>query len=668
MRLTLIDFLAIGCYACAFASPYLGPLTPLSYTIVTMLLVFAFPGWYLVKLLTGKGILGAPTDLGLGLVLIPSLSVSYTVLIGALSIITGSPISVFGLSFGTIALQALSILANSGPILSLPRFSRVSTVSFSVIIALPVLRFVAVPLIMYPPSPFPLATGWDVFTYLMIAGRVQSGFLASPLTTVNPITRQLPIPTGLPILGAFLMPPGIIHPESVVALIKYGAIIPSLLSLAWIFLICRLITKNSYLALLAGIVAYSFAGYNVIDTTYFLPASFAWTYSLMAAYFALVSSRIDRKLILLSIAAVTAISFHFYSGAAATAITALGMFGANIPRLNLPKIANRLAELYPVWGSGAVLGVNLLGFSFNIPGAGTVVGGIGLLNERMILMFRSLSPSFWIVAVVFAIYSLVYRHNFGAPIIHFLLLGLLAYFLPISGMFRLLIWPAIFATVAASKVLAEISSGPWKGLHLRRPTLLRISTIFLVTLALLSATYPLLIPGNYTPSDYINAGSMGTVQSSYSISEYSAAVFVSSHPPSRNYIILSDPGFSLVLGGLTGGDAVRLTQPSNMLPFQRLLQVAEIAPINNTIANELQGLLSQYYATSNYGGVVIALSARTYYWIHNNGVITWEPMNSSFVDGNIRSNFLDSAPLTHVYSSLDVDLFYFPFQTNANVS
>lgn len=502
----------------------------------------------------------------------------------------------------------------------------------------------------------------------MIAGRVQSGLVISPLTTINPVTQQLPIPTGLPILAAFLMPSVILRPESVVALVKYGPIIPSLLSLAWIFLISNLITKNSYLALLTGLVAYSFTGYNVIDTRYFLPASFAWTYSLMAVYFALALSRFNRGLVLLGIASITAIFFHFYSGVAATTITALGMLIANVPKMNLPKFANRLAELYPSWGSVAILGVNLLGFSINIPGAGTVVGGISLIDDRVVLMFRSLSPEFWIVAVAFATYSLTFRHNLKDPILHFLLFGLLIYFLPISGMFRLLIWPGIFAAVATSKVLAEICLGPTKELHFGRPPLLRIASIFLIALALLSATYPLLVPGNYTPATYFNTGSMGTVQSSYSLSEYSAAVFLSLHPPSPNYIILSDPGFSLILGGLTGGDAVRLTQPSNMLPFQQLLQITEVAPINQTIAIALLKLLDQYYVTSNYGGVVIALSARTYYWIHNNGIVTWAPMDSSFVDGNIRANFIGSTLLNHVYSSQDLDLFYFEFRTDANAT
>lgn len=577
--------------------------------------------------------------------------------------IARGPVDILELSIGTFAIQVLSLLTRSTSPISHHKLARASTIPFLAILILPILQFVIVPIVGNPPSPFPFSTGWDVFTYIMIGGRIQSGFTVSPITTINPITQQLPIPTAFPILVALLMPPGISRPESAVALIKYGPVIPCLLSMAWVFLICRQVTKNSHLSLVGTLVAYSFSGYNIIDTKYFLPASFSWTFALMGVYAALLQSGPRGKIILFALASATAVFFHFYSGAAATAITVTGVIISNIPRLHFPNLANRFTEFYPIWGGFAVLALNLLGLSFNIPGAGTVVGGPGLLTTDVELMLRSLSPAFWILAIISALYAFAYRRNLRMPDFHFLLLGLLIYFLPISGIFRLLIWPGLFAAVATSRILAAVFSGPWKGIHQRGPTLFKMSAILLVSLALVSAAYPLLVPFNYAPTYYVNAGNSGTVQSTYSMTEYSAAVYLAAHPPAPNYIILSDPGFSLVLGGLTGGDAVRLTQLSNMLPFQELLQTAEVGPINASIAYKLHELLGAYYDLPSYGGVVLALSARTYYWIRNDGIITYSPLNSSFVDGNIRSNFVDSAPLLHVYSSQDVDMFYLAFKT-----
>jgi len=658
LRYSIIDFLALACYSYAFASPFLGPISSLSYVLDATLLTFLLPGWYLVRLCASRGLLRSPIEAGLGLALIPSMGISFTILIEALSILVRFHVGIIGLSIGTIGLQAISTFTNRGFTISLSKPTRLSSILFAMIVMIPILQFVVLPIITYPPSPFPFAQGWDVFTYMMIAGRIQSGSLTSPVTTINPITQQLPIPTGLPLLSALLMPAGIAHPDSVIALIKYGPIIPSLLGLGWTFLICKLTTGKNYIALTGSLIAYSFAGYNVIDTQFFLPASFSWTYSLMAVYAAVMSGKPYHKLVFFSLAVVTAIFFHFYTGIAATFITSLGLLATNLAKLKLPNILNRIAELYPIWGSGAILGINLLGLSVNIPGAGTVIGGIGLISDKVILMLRSLSPAFWITAIVFAIYTLAYRHNLKISFLHFLLIGLLLYFLPISGMFRLLLWPAIFAAVAMAKITSEIGYSLSKRVSPNRPRTPIMLTGFLVLLVLVSAAYPSLVPGTYTSASSINVGSLGTVQSTYSLTEYNAAAFVSAHPPSSNYIILSDPGFALVLGGLTGQEAVRLTQLSNMMPFQQLLQAVENGPFNVTIANRLEGLLGQYYSLANYNGVLIALSARTYYWIKNYGIITWQPMSSSFVDGNTRSNFIDSPIVAHVYGSQDVDLFY----------
>jgi hypothetical protein len=102
-------------------------------------------------------------------------------------------------------------------------------------------------------------------------------------------------------------------------------------------------------------------------------------------------------------------------------------------------------------GFGSGSGINLLGLSVNIPGAGTVAGGIGLVSDRLVLMVKSLSPAFWIIGIVFAIYTLGYHHDLKISFLHFMSIGLLVYFLPISGMFRVLVWPAIFASVAVAK-------------------------------------------------------------------------------------------------------------------------------------------------------------------------------------------------------------------------
>ena len=629
--------------------------------LLISLLVFVIPGWHLVKIFTKIGIIQPPIGMGFLATIIPTLSISFSLMSLTIASLLHLTPELLLLVPGAFTLQVTAFYVARRPDLDVPRPGFRELIPFCIIVALPILAVFLTSYLVSPPSPLPFAEGWDVFSYTMLAGQVHSGILTAPLANLNPVTQQLPLPIGFPLFVALFLSTSIAQPDAVISFVKFGPIIPSTLAIAWVYLVAQKVSKNRIVALAGAIITYSFYGYNVIDIKTFLPAAFSWVFSIFGLYVLLSSLPTRSKSVLFSVAMGTAIYFHFYTGVAALFLMVACIGASRIPKLGAHRAIYYSLVAYPLWATTAILVIDFAGLSFNFPGAGTVDTGNRLIFDRLTLLLRGLTPAVWIIGVTASALELVFRRSTNSIAIHALLIGLLAYLTPVSGMFRVLFWPAVLASVLASKGTSDIGFKIAKNLTARRPQLSKATPAILIGCLVILATYPALVPISYTPVTYIADSSLGTIRSSYSFSEYLGSQYLSAHGPVKNFIILSDPGFSLVLGGLTGQSAVRLTSLSNMKPFQDILQQSQSFEFNQTMGSQLTKLLGQYYQISSYGGLVIALSARTYYWIGNPGTITWAPMSTTNVNGLVRTNLLDSPILQHLYNDDDVDLFFMPF-------
>ena len=649
------DVLSISLYA--FVAVYIlyGGAPVAAYLLFTFLSVFILLGWHIVRALVNRGVLPAQMDLGLVCALIPTIGVSASVVVGSIEYGLQFRPAIVGLAIATAIVELIAFLTRSSTKRLTKGLDPSQVYPILGIVAVPIFQFTLGAYLSSPPSPFPYFVGWDTFTYMMLAGRAYSGSLSFPTTDINPVTQQLPIPVGFPLFASMLFAPGGTYPSIVVLLMKFGALAPAIMGMLWTFSILRKATSVLF-ATVGSILAYSFAGAGVIDTKWFLPASFAWVFSLALVYFLLFEHSSRSKAILSLTFAMTALFFHLYTSVATIAITLLGLVATKAIGLNSSKTNRILAKAYPVFGVIAVVVINALGLSFVIAGGGEVMGSPLLLQEKMVFLSRTLLPAAWIIGIFVSFYAVGQSKAWKNPA-NFLLISLLLYLVPVSAAFRILFWPATFAVLMTMKAIEVVTNRlvvELKTPHSRVAKL--IPGVFAVML-LASAIYPALV-SQVTPPVYYITDSGRLVQSNYSFSEFSSAVFLRDSPPADSYLIMSDPGYSLVLGGLTGQEAVRLTRPSNMKPFQDLLLQAGTLGFNATTAMQLTKLLEVHFDLSRYNGIVLAFSARTYYWTLNYGVITWAPSDPKYVNNQTRTILAQSPVLDHIFANLDVDLFY----------
>ena len=617
------------------------------------------PGLHILRLFADS-IRSDPLVRGVLCTLVPTLSIGFSILIGLASISLHLQPSLEELAFGVGLLNILVFPLGRRHTLHLGIPTKLGFFTGVMILMVPIIEFVSLSFLTNPPSPFPYATGWDIFSYLMLAGLVSAGRITTPLTTINPVTQQLPIPIGMPLLASYMFLPTSSHTASAVFLAKFGAIIPSTLGLAWTYLICLRFANRRRFALTGAIIAYSFTGPGIIDMKFLLPAGFAWAYCLFAVYALLFMTPSKTGKILFLVGSSVALFFHFYTVAAVVITLVFGTIAsASLGRFSGTK--QNLLRLYPLWGALVVFITDLSGYSFDFSGAGIGTTGLYAIPEKILLMSKSLTPLAWIVAVGVAFYFII-RHSSRHLPLHFLLVSILIYLLPISAVYRLLFWPGIFAAIITSKAASSVVAycAETRSASRLRPS--RVSMVTVCLLVILSA-YPALIPTGNPSAFYITDGTNGAVQSSYSFPEYQAADFLSGNPPTARFLIFSDPGFSLVLGGLTGQDAVRLTSLDDMKPFQDQFLLLENSSLSQSTLGAIVKLIGQHYQLTSYGGLVIAFSARTYYWVKHYGYITYFPMGTNAVDTNMRSNLLGSSALKHLAEYQDVDILYIPLSS-----
>src|SRR2546426_1011792 len=280
-----------------------------------ILLIFILPGWHLIRVLATRKILAAPMNPIYVWALVPSLSISLSLVSSLLGIVLRAGSSIAFLIVQLAIFVIVSALNTPSKVMPLTtRVNRLHLLALSSFLSIPIFQFGIEPYVSSPQSPFPYFAGWDVFAYLMLAGRLSAGTIVSPLADINPVSQQLPIPIGFPLLSSLLFIPFATHSVSAVLLLKLGAVIPAALGMIWVYLICNKATDNLYFAFIGAILSYSFAGYNVIDTKWFLPASFSWVFALAGLYVLLYGDH-KSKLALLTVFVATALFFHLYTGA-----------------------------------------------------------------------------------------------------------------------------------------------------------------------------------------------------------------------------------------------------------------------------------------------------------------------------------------------------------------
>ena len=633
------------------------------YIPLLFLLVFVLPGWHLVRALAARRVLQeSPSPLFIW-TLVPTLSIATSLVSGLVGVLLhiGPTLTVLTIGLAVVTVTSLQISHNQATTLS-ARIGKTDTLVFLVALVVPGLQFGFFPYFISPPYPFPYFPGWDVFAYAMIAGRIAAGDVRLPIANINPISQQLPIPIGFPLFASLLFTPNYPHADLVVVLLRIGAVIPASLGMLWVYLICKNVTNRTSVALVGAVLSYSFSGYNVIDTKWFLPASFSWVYCLAALYTIVVFRRRTREY-LFALFILTAFFFHIYTALAVTGLTTIGLLGYRFSGSKHNAVAV-FGRIYIVLGVCLLVLLSVADISFEFPGAGPAEGGILEIESKLTLLGRSLSPAIWILAIGTSLFVMIRLHAQVSPLIHWLYVSILAYLLPVSGFDRLLFWPATMAAIIAAKSVGDLTGRLTIRFNPKKTNRARIIATLLAGLVLISASYPILVPLNYTPAYYVTDSTLGTVRSNFSLSEFSAAEYLSIHPVAGHYLIISDPGFALVLGGLTGSDAVRLANvESVMITFQQILLLTKTSVYNSTISTMIEHELALFYNLGNYDGLLLAFSARTYYWLSFPGLITYAPVDSSYVDMQIKSNFVSSSLLMHVYSNSDVDLFYQPLST-----
>ncbi len=177
------------------------------------------PGLHLLRLV-GDNLRSDPLMQGVLCSLVPILSIGFSILVGLISISLHLQPSIQQLAIGVGSLNVL-VHTLGRQTLHLEKPTKLGFLTGVMILMVPLTEFISLSFLASPPSPFPYATGWDIFSYLMLAGLVAAGRITTPLTTINPVTQQLPIPIGMPLLASYMFLPTSSHAASVVFLAKF---------------------------------------------------------------------------------------------------------------------------------------------------------------------------------------------------------------------------------------------------------------------------------------------------------------------------------------------------------------------------------------------------------------------------------------------------------------
>jgi hypothetical protein len=422
----------------------------------------------------------------------------------------------------------------------------------------------------------------------------------------------------------------------------------------WIFTITDE-KVGQYLAITACFASYSFVAFNIVDLKFFLPSAFAWMLG-FGVFYIVFSKRFDvfKKAILCTILSITIFSYHFYTG-----ILVLGtIFFARILSLIINTIKDRgrkrlmLFQNYPLMLVFIVLLLQNLNLGIAIPGGGPANTGI---VQSIILLFKSISPFVWLVPVVeISVLVFLTRQRLDS-MHHVFILTLFVYFIPLSSSYRVLYWASSFASILTIISIKNSILGSCQKNYKSR----RIFSVFLGVLIFIALLYPAYIPFSRDRTYFIETPT-GKIATNYSFSEYNSALFMARNYREPKILIISDRGYSVVLGGLTGKEAIRL-RGNLSEEFQGIMRNLHNRTFDNLIVNNVIELIRPYYLVESYEYLLFALSARTYAYIGAESDITfYAPLSPENLNPVVRENLLSSNLLDHIYHEEDVDLFLYP--------
>jgi hypothetical protein len=469
---------------------------------------------------------------------------------------------------------------------------------------------------------------------------------------LNPLTRELPFPLGEPLIVASIQTFVGMSPLDTVWLLKLGPIIPAALSLLLLYSLGARTLAPRW-ALVASLLAYSFAGWNVLDPHYFLPSGFAWValFGFMLAYTLPANRR--QRLTLASAMLVLAFLFHLY--------TALLVLFVVVTATSLTIIEGRnrrIAGFLAVLAATAIFAANIAGLSIPIEGAIYETGSLVMMESKVEFALASVTPLVWIALAA----SLFDRRWEGTALRAWLAIaavGFGAYLLPIWSSFRILYFPAAMAAlVTAGRAQAALQALSRAAIRRRA---IRLASGLLISLIFIAATYPSLVPPRTPPITYIaEAGHL--VSSNYSNEEFLAAELAHRVFLGRRLLVVSDPGLAHTVGGLIGREAINVPPVETNSRFRALFQdLVEGKLTSPKFVELLEAEASRFFDLGGYDGLLLLVGSRTFYWART-GETPWVPVHAGWIDEGVMEQLDRTDGLTPLHVG-DLAFYYWPLAT-----
>jgi len=527
--------------------------------------------------------------------------------------------------------------------------------ALAIILGISLWTFLYPTLLAPVPSPYPYHAGWDEFVYQMISWKAASGKVQGFITDINPTTQELPIPLGFPAAVGLILKTLNISPFDAVWLLKIGVIIPVFIGSLWIGTIAERKVGLRW-ALVACFISFSFSAFNVPDVKFFLPSAFAWALG-FGVYCIIFSTNFNvrQKLAFCFLLLAAAFSYHFYTTALVFATILLAgilYLISNFLQRYKPSLL-RVFLLYPLALFVVCAWIHVNGFQIVLPGGGPVNADFIQSTMRML---RSISPFVWLVPIVEILAKPFHKkYERLSPMSHIYILTLFVFYLPLSASFRVLYWASGFACILTITFI-------YNSVHLFAERNSKFSTnilvIFLGTMIVIASVYPIYVPFSTEPVYYVDTPT-GKVVTNYSFSEYRSARYITENLGKLNLLIISDRGYAVILGGLTGKESFRV-RGNISEELQSILKNLHRNIFDKSIANQLVELTDRYYDLVSYDSLLLAFSSRTYAFIEASSDVTfYAPLSPEYVDPIVRVNLVASNLLDHIYHENDVDLFVY---------